>query len=107
MKAAAVLLCLMGCAGMSSQEQTYWACSAFDAGTTIWGLEEGFEESNPLVQSGSTVEAAVSMALISGAVGWGLHKLEKKTGNQWGWVAVGGPHCLAAVANTYTISEDS
>ena len=101
----ACLLLLFGCASMEAPKAVYIACSAADIVSTVYGLENGFEEGNPLVITDNTATAILSMAVVSLGVGWGLHLIGKENDKSWQWLAVGVPHCAAASYNVKLVSS--
>lgn len=102
----ALCLALAGC-GLSNQQLrvAYHAANVADAGTTMYGMDHGCEEGNPLLGShpnDATVAAvAVGSALLYEWVCGNADESERACR-----VMFLGAKLLFAGANTYTISQE-
>ncbi len=99
MRFLVLVLCLVlsGCA--STPARVALGCSALDIGTTAHGLNNGYNEMNPLWSKETLpLNAALSVGLV-----WGAEKYDAPDWSLWTYA---GLRCAAGAWNAKTLLED-
>ncbi len=107
--ALVILFPLLGCASISNAEKLAAGCAAFDVATTAYGLNNGFEEANPLIDMGEGNEWQT--VAMSAAVSVGMHyairaivkSRDYKGKPKIAWGGYGAVRCGAGAYNLSTI----
>lgn len=97
-----IALLSSGCASMSPQQEAFVACSAFDTGTTAYGLTQlGMDELNPVLKDLKNWQVIAAGILAGVVVYYSFEKLDK----DWLWWAGAGVECGAGAWNLKEIME--
>lgn len=98
-----ILLALsLGCASIPVSEKFAIGCTSGDIATTAYGLANGFEEANPLIQQSTDASTLIVAAGTSVIAHYILRKVDKKAA----WWAYGSVRCAAGTWNLRKIMED-
>jgi len=91
-------------------KRMFWVCAGLDVATTVYGLNNGFSEANPILKplmdrgTASTKNVAV-LSLFSVGQYLLLLRSKNKERENLGFTVVNVAHCTAAALNTYTLSK--